>query len=310
MKLAVYIAVFVSLLAFLTVFMEQARASETHWDRMTPEEADRELQDLQQLSFPKRIVAVSERFLGAAYRLDSLGEGRGEDADPTFRLDAFDCLTFVETVMAMAESNSLEDAKKTLQFIRYKQGRIGWRFRHHLTWGQWLVENIEARRVEISTRRIAGDAAKSSAKTYRTKCNYSEKWKSWCTRLGDMAPQGEVAFPIVGVSWAIKHAKEIPEGTLLFVVMQDRPWLPYRVKHVGMVVQRKGKPLFRHATKTHGKVKDVSLVGYLKTLLEFETWPVEGVLFATPLEQIDPHRVRRLYERKYPPIPLKPNQPR
>ena len=106
------------------------------------------------------------------------------------------------------------------------------------------------------------------------------------------------------------HVKSIPEGTLLFVVMKDRPWLPYRVKHVGMVAKRKGKPVFRHATKTHGMVKDVSLWEYLKTLLEYETWPVEGVLFGTPLKQIDTDRVWRLDDRKDPPIPLKPYQPR
>ena len=40
---------------------------------------------------------IGHEYLGAKYVADPLGEGRGYDADPLIRKDAFDCVTFVET---------------------------------------------------------------------------------------------------------------------------------------------------------------------------------------------------------------------
>ena len=157
MKITRIIAVFLFLLPFGVAMARPVSKEKPRWDRLTPNEANRELMDIStRLSFEQRLMEISERFHGVKYKLDPLGEGRGEDTDPIFRLDAFDCLTFVETVLAMADARRMDEAEAMLQKIRYKHGRIGWRFRHHLTWGQWLVENVQARRVEISTRRIAG----------------------------------------------------------------------------------------------------------------------------------------------------------
>ena len=73
------------------------------------------------------------QYLGAAYILDPLGEGYGapHDQDPIRRIDAFDCLTFVETVLA---DNSSED----LQKIRYAGGEIDWFRRNHWTEKDWI----------------------------------------------------------------------------------------------------------------------------------------------------------------------------
>src|SRR5271169_5922701 len=81
----------------------------------------------QPASLAQRVEAVSELFLGVPYKLGSLGEGPdGEfDRDPLIRFDAFDCTTFVETVMALSLDSDLDSAMRTLQKIRYKDGQIG-----------------------------------------------------------------------------------------------------------------------------------------------------------------------------------------
>ncbi|MGZ6134961.1 MAG: N-acetylmuramoyl-L-alanine amidase-like domain-containing protein, partial [Myxococcaceae bacterium] len=61
------------------------------------------------LSLQGRILGLSAQFLGTPYAHSPLGEGEGPDPDPRLRLDRMDCLTFVETVMALALSSSVED---------------------------------------------------------------------------------------------------------------------------------------------------------------------------------------------------------
>src|ERR1035437_2644460 len=54
--------------------------------------------------FAEILNQVSAALLGKPYQLGPLGEGKfgAEDPDPLYRLDAFDCTTFIETVMANA----------------------------------------------------------------------------------------------------------------------------------------------------------------------------------------------------------------
>ena len=55
---------------------------------------------------PARAVAGTAPLLGRRYLLSALGEGTGPDPDPRFRLDAFDCVTFVETAIALGNAAS------------------------------------------------------------------------------------------------------------------------------------------------------------------------------------------------------------
>jgi len=97
-------------------------------------------------SLAQRVEAVSELFLGVPYKLGSLGEGPdGEfDRDPLIRFDAFDCTTFVETVMALSLDSDLDSAVRTLQKIRYKDGQIGYATRNHFIELDWVPNNVRA----------------------------------------------------------------------------------------------------------------------------------------------------------------------
>lgn len=74
------------------------------------------------------------RYLGAKYVNDPLGEGAGYDADPLIRTDAFDCLTFVETVLACGDVERLNK-------IRYAGGDISFENRNHFFTADWLRNN-------------------------------------------------------------------------------------------------------------------------------------------------------------------------
>lgn len=81
---------------------------------------------------------AAEKYIGAPYVLGPLGEGASApyDTDPLRRDDAFDCLTFVETVLA--DSSGID-----LQKIRYDDGRIDWFARNHWTETEWIPNVVK-----------------------------------------------------------------------------------------------------------------------------------------------------------------------
>src|SRR5438105_5821329 len=72
------------------------------------------LPELRKRDLLQRITAVSGYFLGEPYLLGALGEGEKSNFDqsPLYRTDAFDCVTYVNTVLAIAMGKDLQGFKK------------------------------------------------------------------------------------------------------------------------------------------------------------------------------------------------------
>lgn len=91
----------------------------------------------------KRIIKVNNYFLGKPYLLGALGEGpNGEfDQQPLYRTDEFDCTTFVETLLALAEAKNFADFQTTIEKIRYHNNQISYLDRNHFTSVDWNSNN-------------------------------------------------------------------------------------------------------------------------------------------------------------------------
>ena len=199
-------------------------------------------------SFQGRLLGLSERFLGTPYAHSPLGEGEGPDPDPRLRLDRVDCLTYVETVMALALSSSVEDVVHVLDSIRYRnrpdyagqkpphggrvaslQRRQGAGPRRHRAarrgGGAPGLEGDRPRGLDLHHRAGAGAARPRRAPPVASR-SHSSRWRR---------------LPRAPRSW--------PSGTLLLVVREDAPWRITRVSHLGFVVQRGGRTYLRHATR-------------------------------------------------------------
>lgn len=95
-------------------------------------------------SFQTKIVLWANEFVGVRYGDQGpLGEGRlGKyDQDPIYRFDLFDCTTFVETVIALANSNSLVEFQKHIKKIRYIDGEVSYINRKHIMSDTWIPKN-------------------------------------------------------------------------------------------------------------------------------------------------------------------------
>ena len=229
----------------------------------------------------ERAVLASERFLGAPYLLSPLGEGSGPDPDPRFRLDAFDCVTLVETTVAFANAASAAEAARLLDDIRY-DGPPDFDHRNHYLEAQWLPANVRKGWIAAVTREIAGPLAVTTGKRLD-----AGAWRA-AERAGHVLPAlskehrplGDFRLDLVPLARVAEVAPRIPPGTILLVVREDRPRRPYRVTHLGIVVVGKdGARWLRHASDAPGamRVRDERLDLFLARNARYQGWPVSGV---------------------------------
>src|SRR5262245_33320436 len=99
----------------------------------------------------KRIDFISACFLGHPYIANSLGGGEGLPEVLTISLDGFDCVTYMEIVLALAISKNTNDFITTIREIRYEGGKVAWRCRNHYMTA-WARNNCKRGFVRNLTR--------------------------------------------------------------------------------------------------------------------------------------------------------------
>ena len=233
-----------------------------------------------------RAAAATTALLGAPYLPSPLGEGSGPDPDPRFRLDAFDCMTFVETAVALGSAASVEEARRALDDVRYS-GPPALGTRNHEVLSQWIPANVAKGWIRDAGPEIAGPLARSAEKVYTP--------ESWAVvRAAGRAisglprrrlPLGRFSAHLVATADVPAIARRIPDGTLAFVIRADAPDRATRVTHAGVVVRGPhGQALVRHATSSKGvgRVIEEPLERFLRRQERaFPRWPLEGLAFFT-----------------------------
>jgi len=210
-------------------------------------------------TLPERLLRLSGRLLGRPYVSFPLIGGPDTPEALVTRLDGFDCVTFAETVLALAASRAPEAFAPNLAALRYLHGRVRWIDRNHYM-NRWIERNVRAGRVRrvLPERWVWGaDAprALTALAGYPTQ-QWRPRWfpTSEVARLEDEAMAGDV------VCFA-----------------SNRPDLD--TYHVGLLVP--GAPLaVRHASRSRKEVVHQPLSAYLASD------DVPGMLVVRPL----PHR--------------------
>jgi hypothetical protein len=231
-----------------------------------------------------RAAAATAPLLGARYLGSALGEGAGPDADPRFRLDAFDCQTFVETAVALGSSRTIGEARRALDAIRY-QGAPELAGRHHEVLSQWIPANLARGWITDVTPEIGGGREMRLGREYTAE-GWGRVHRAGRAIAGlprDREPLGRFE------AWAIPPAElaavaaRIPEGAVVFVVRQDQPDRSTRVSHSGLVTVRPGGERWvRHATSTPGvdRVIEEPLLRFARREARaYPRWPVAGYAF-------------------------------
>lgn len=239
-------------------------------------ERDEKVAQLRARPLPDRVVEVSAGFLGTPYAPSPLGEQAGKDADPLIRYDAVDCLTLVETVMALSLSPDASSRLEWLNRIRYfGEGEPAWVRRNHLMEAQWLPHNLSRGLLRDVTQRYGGRHTRSVTKVLTSK-TWRQKAGAELALPEEVQPNGSFSLSIVPADAALAALRAAPSGLVVVVVRADRPAAITRVSHVGFLIQTSQGPVLRHASRSFKQVADEPLERYLHRNLDFAWWTIEG----------------------------------
>ncbi len=242
------------------------------------------------------VETVSERYLGRPYLLGNLGEGLDGryDRDPLFRVDAFDCQTFVETVLAETISRNSGDLLRAMNSIRYRDGRIGYFDRNHFPEVDWIPNNAAAGLLQEITAEVAPDTLRA-IRIYIDRAGWVEAHGADAIQIPGLpaaekrrrleelkaegsAMRGEWAnIPYVASADLLDFnvRDRIPSGAILSVVREN--WFPpgggtqMAISHMGFAIWKEGVLYYRNASSTEKAVVDIRLTDYVKKILHSET---------------------------------------
>jgi hypothetical protein len=218
------------------------------------------------------LAEYSARFLGIPYMQDPLGEGEGApyDADPLIRFDAFDCQTYVETVLARGDREKLEK-------IRYG-GKPAFASRHHFP-DAWVRGNSGVvRDITGAFSLMVLGAPPSIRQSVMTPAAWYKK-----THGMDVAADSyALATPYIPMAGILenrgKFSAAVSSPMVALVIVSDssmakRSGTDLHVAHMGFLLPPgagKGietqEPVFRHASSIDKKVEDVPFFGYISSL--------------------------------------------
>ncbi|MFI4919332.1 MAG: N-acetylmuramoyl-L-alanine amidase-like domain-containing protein [Legionellales bacterium] len=249
---------------------------------------------------PQRIDWFSAKFLGDKYLLGALGEGPGARYDqfPKYRTDAFDCDTYVTTVVSLALAHSLKSFQQCLKHTRYQNGKATYLYRNHFTSIDWnknnqqrgvlkditlTIKDQNQRPVALFANALINKSNWYAYKSIATIRLEHENKTQQATRLLELKAQGKnlktsrskVPYLPFTALFTDKSKPnlylfaQIPQGAIIEIIRPN--WdlrkligTSLNISHLGFAIWIKGHLYFRQASSQQGKVVDVLLVEYLK----------------------------------------------
>lgn len=252
-----------------------------------------------------RIDLLTTYFLGTPYILGAQGEGeRGEfDQFPLCRFDGFDCLTFVNNILALSFSHDIKSFEHYLLHLNYYEALPKYENRFHfmsLDWNpqnqrQGFLRDITETIVNAEGKPIAAMAEgvidKKSWFLRRTEkdirltdalCspeklaalrNLAYLYQSHCVRMPYLPLETLLANP--------HYFDQFPEVSIIEIVrpnwdLKEKIGTNLHVSHIGFGLRLpSGGLVFRHASSESKAVVAVSLQDYLESCLTSPT--IKGI---------------------------------
>ncbi len=270
-------------------------------------------QKLSSTSWPntaKRIEYISAQFLGKPYELGALGEGKKATFDqmPLYRTDAFDCETYVDTVLALALADNLGTFYQRINQIRYDQGQISYINRNHFTCLDWNKHNQNQGFIQdiTATFRDHGKNIVQYATAMINKPNWYAHFNQGKIRvahvndlektkrllqlqaMGQKLPKTLSTIPYIPLT-ALFNAEgqanlalfqQIPNAAIIEIVrpnwdLTQQIGTHLNISHLGFAIWKQGVLYFRQASTTAHQVVDVPLIEYLRQALKSPT--IKGI---------------------------------
>jgi N-acetylmuramoyl-L-alanine amidase-like len=190
-----------------------------------------------------RIAILSRVFLGFPYESNPLIGSVNEAEVFTASLDRFDCVTYIETILALAGAATVDDFIRRLRKIRYERGRIDWEWRNHYM-TRWIRNNLR----EGIIKTVAAPAVPILSR------------ERVLNAVPGLPPQ-RTRVKFTPKRAAARLAAFLRSGDLIFFVSTRKN---LDVFHAGIIVRDGDRVLMRHASRSQGLVIEQVLTEFLK----------------------------------------------
>lgn len=246
-----------------------------------------------------RMDKISKIFVGLPYgKGGPLGEGPDGkyDQDPLYRFDTFDCTTYVETIMALAQARDAGEFEVHQDKIRYENGEVDYLKRNHFTDLQWIPYNVENGYMTEINHTVVGP---QDIKIAEALINFPGWLKSitleqiivphatqeekeslldelHAESVNYVARPARVSYiPVNTIVARPVILNKIPSGTVVNFVRPN--WdlttvagTHQNISHQGFLF-RIGKTLYLRHASTAGKVEELPFIDYLKRFVNHPT---------------------------------------
>jgi hypothetical protein len=190
----------------------------------------------------ERMRLISSRFSGCPYIVNPLiGSARAPEVF-TVSLAGFDCVTYIETVLALALSDSVDQFVETIRHVRYKNGQVDWKSRNHYMTG-WIKNNSRQGFIRNITR---GSDTISKTRTLGTL---------------EGVPPKIVTFKCFPKRMFLRIKNHVADGDLIFFASTRKR---LDVFHAGLLFREGEQVNLRHASRSQGGVVEQPLSEFLK----------------------------------------------
>lgn len=232
----------------------------------------------------ERFAVATESLLGLPYAVDAVGEWDADDPDPPSRYDTFDCLTFIEDMLAVVMAADPLHGPAIRDAFRYRGGERRYAERNHFMEAEWLPSAVERHLLDDITPRMGAWRTLEREVTAAT-------WRRWgrrsLFRVPDARlPVGTWRLTYLDLAEALAAVPHVPAGAIVVTVRIPRDHIPVSITHVGVAIEEGGETRMRHATRMTGRrVRDDRLAWYVDHLRDYVNWPALGISVFLPREQ-------------------------
>ena len=209
-------------------------------------------------SMGEKLRWITEQFLGKPYIIWPLIGSQEAPEQFTATYEAFDCVTYLETCLALATAKNVDEVNDRLREIRYRNVNVKWEDRLHYTtdWSKYHVK-----------RGFLKDITRGEDTLTRTKeINFLKCFKPRTTTYR--------YFPKRKLN---KVSQQFRDGDLIYFASTRKGLDTF---HVGMLFWVNGKLVMRHSAKSKGGVVEQELAEFVKV----NTMP--GFIVTRPKEAI------------------------
>ncbi len=193
-------------------------------------------------SLPSRIERASAYFVGRPYAINPLGGGAEGKEVLTISLASFDCVTYVETVLAFAAARTVKQVIEAVRALRYAKAEVSWPTRNHymVDWvrnnvGRGVMKNLTVGREVIERQRLLNVVCGLPEKRITLRCFPKRAFK--------------------------RQAAKMETGEVIIFASTKKN---LDVFHMGLIILRQEELYLRHASRRAGRVIEQRLTDFLQ----------------------------------------------